>query len=100
MKIMFADGSWSAWVAIVVLVLWRVVVPIVFTRRANKKGYNYYLFALLGIFISPLLCILLTYLLPDKTEQERMRMQVAELESEVERLRAALSDEAGSGDEA
>ena len=81
------DGTWVTWVLIVLLIVWRVVVPIVFARKASGKGYSYYLFALLGIFVSPLLCILLAFLLPDKGEQERMRAQITDLEAELEELR-------------
>ena len=65
------DGVWTTWALVILLVLWRVVVPIMVARRASGKGYNYYLFALLGIVVSPLLCILLTCFLPDKKEQGR-----------------------------
>ena len=88
MKFIFpGDGTWVTWVLIVLLIVWRVVVPIVFARKASGKGYSYYLFALLGVFVSPLLCILLAFLLPDKGEQERMRAQITDLEAELEELR-------------
>ena len=83
MKILLpGDGTWATWVLIALLIVWRIVVPVVFARKASGKGYSYYIFMLLGVVVSPLLCILLTCLLPDKKKQERMRTQAKGLEAE------------------
>ncbi len=53
------------YVTLAVLAVWHIAVPLIFARKARTKGYNFWLFALPGIFLSPLFCLLLSCLLPD-----------------------------------
>ncbi len=56
----------GAIVVFVVFLAYRVLVPYFFARKAERKGYKFYLLYLLGLIISPILCIIVTLLLPDK----------------------------------
>lgn len=46
---------------------YRIAIPIIFARKAMRKGYSYYLFALVGVFISPLCCIIFSCYIPDRS---------------------------------
>lgn len=87
MKILLpGDGAWATWVLVALLIVWRIVLPAVFAQKASGKGYSYYIFMLLGVVVSPLLCILLAWFLPDKKNRERMRVQAGRLEAESDEL--------------
>lgn len=61
----------SSLVLLCLVLAFRIGVPLHFSKKAEKKGYSFYLIYLLGLFISVILCIIVACALPDRRSKMR-----------------------------